>query len=109
MCTQGKCKCTSGDLPGKSSVAKILDSTTDDGLLWDTLTNVFTPAFILLYFAPDDIVIHLLDLNCHGAGLAIINGTEINFPQADHFGGGAAHKDLIRDIKLVTRDGLLQH
>jgi len=73
------------------------------------LTHVFTPAFIFRHFAANEIVIHLLDLTCDRPGLAAVDGTEINFPQADHLGGSAAHKDFIRNVKLVTRDGLLQH
>ena len=67
---------------------------TDDGLISNILTNVFTPTLVLRHFAPNDIVIHLLDLSGDRPGHAIVDGTEIDLPQADHLGGSAAHKDL---------------
>ena len=68
-----------------------------------------TPPLIFLDFAADRLVIHILDLARHGACLAFANLAEVNFAQTDALGGGSAHEDLIRNVKLVTGNGLFQN
>src|SRR5258705_3986959 len=43
------------------------------------------------------------------AGLSVADGTEIDFAQANHFGGSAAHEDLVGNVELVARNGLFDN
>ena len=47
-------------------------------------------------------MIHILDLARHGTCLAFADLAEIDLAQADALGGGAAHEDFIRNVKLVA-------
>ena len=54
-------------------------------------------------------MIYLLDRARDGPGLPIADLPKVYFTQADTLGRGAAHKDFVRDIKLVARDGLFDN
>ena len=46
---------------------------------------------------------------CDWAGFTVADGAEVDLPQADDFGSGAADEDFIGDIKLVARNRLFDH
>ena len=39
-----------------------------------------------------------------GARLSAADGAEVDFPQSNHFGGGATDEYLVGDIELVARN-----
>src|SRR5688572_16382121 len=54
-------------------------------------------------------MIYVLDRPRDRAGLAIPDRAEVDFTQPNALCRRAADKDFVRDIELVTRDGLLEH
>src|SRR4029077_216447 len=45
----------------------------------------------------------------YGTSLAIADDAKINFAQTNDFRRRAAHKDFVGDIKLIAREGFLDH
>ncbi len=43
------------------------------------------------------------------AGLSVADGAEVDLAQANHFGGGAADENFIRNIELVARNRLFDY
>ncbi len=46
---------------------------------------------------------------CDRTGLPIADGAEVDLPQADDFGGGAADENFIGDVKLVAGNRLFDY